>query len=210
MAKTKYSEEIAKIICDAIATQGGDESGWTAGAIDKATFYRWMRDFCDFCNSVVRARAEFRKNAPISQKRSASQKLTDALENGHTIQWEAYEKGTIIRYKGDGTVWYTEERDLKTGHTERRPTPQWAIDRVIPKPVWTLDQLNAVAAEIGCVVVVKDAELFNRYLSEVASQSSKTDTRTGLSDEGVHQIRARILGVEEDAPGTSSVPREVG
>lgn len=215
MAKTKYSEEIAKIICDAIATQGGDESGWTAGAISQSTFYQWIKNYSEFSESVERARAEFRKNAPITQKRAASQRLTDVLENGQIIKWKkVIGARTVTRYRGSAKNKDILFTDIFSGYTEYnveyRPTPQWAIERVIPKPVKSFEDLNVAAAEIGCEVVIKDADLFNRYFAEVEKQGIQESTRTGLSDEGVYQIRRRILGLDEESTSPTTVPGEVG
>jgi hypothetical protein len=215
LAKSRYSQELAERICDAIATEGGDESGWIAGGISKATFYKWFSDFPDFRDKVERSRAEFRTNAPTHQRRAAAQKLTETLEHGQTVRWKKHiSEKTMTRYKGDskkGRILYTDVFSAyEEDNVETRPTPNWAIERVLPKPLNTLEQLLAAASEYGLTLVVKDADLFNRYLAEVGSQDNKGQSRSGLTEEAADEIRRRILGVEEKSTIASAVPSEMG
>jgi hypothetical protein len=94
------------------------------------------------------------------------------------------------------TKWYQLHTEEAENH-EHRPTPQWAIERVIPKPMVTFEQLMAAASEYGCAVVIKDADLFNRYIQEIGSEDSKGNSRAGLTEEEASEIRAKILGLAE-------------
>jgi hypothetical protein len=197
MAKSKYTEETVEKILEAIACDGCDESGWLAGSISHETFYTWQSKYPDFSESVVRAKEEFRKYCPEAQVKKARDKLNDALENGHRIRWRSQSTKRIDHYNSDGSLKWYQIHTEEASKEEDRPTPQWAIERVIPRPINTLDQLIAAASEYGCTVVVKDADLFNRYLQEVSSESNKGNSRAGLTEEEAASIRAKILGLAE-------------
>lgn len=202
MAKSKYSQAVVETICNASATNGGDESGWVAGGISKPTFYDWLNRYPDFSDSVEKARLQFQKNASERLKTLASERLTEVLENGQTIKWKSQKTVRRERWipgengSPDWLKWYQIDTEEST-HYEHRPTPQWAIERVIAKPLQTLEQLIAVASEYGLQLTIKDADLFSRYLTEVTSQDSSSDNGAGLTEEATDQIRARILGLEQ-------------
>lgn len=198
--KSKYSQKITEIICEAIATNGGDESGWVAGGISERTFYEWTVRYPQFLQAVESARSQFQKNAPEHLQSLASERLKEALENGQTITWKA-QKTTRrehwlpgINGEPDRLKWYQVDTE-ESYHEECRPTPQWAIERVVPKPCYTLEQLIAIAGEYGLQLVVKDEDLFNRYLAEISSQNNQSDNGTGLTEEAAAEIRGKILGL---------------
>lgn len=201
MARSKYNEEIQEIICQAIASEGGDRAGWVAGGISEPTFYSWINKYPEFFKAVEQARIDFRLRCPKYQKEKALEKLTDALENGHVVKWKTHKRlrreHWVPGKNGEPDIlkWYEEEEE-NTDHTEARPTPQWAIERVIPKPLWTMEQLIAVANEYGLQLTIKDADLFNRYIAEVGDRNNQDDTGSGITEETADQIRGRILGLE--------------
>lgn len=151
MAYSKYNQEIQEIICSAIATEGGDEVGWLAGGIGKKTFYDWMNRYPHFKHAVVQARREFKQRCPKYQKGLALDKLTDALENGQVIRWTTTKTRRLEHYipgrdgQPDTLKWYQLETTEEV-HLEERPTPKWAIERVIPRPIE--DDINAAIAFI--------------------------------------------------------------
>lgn len=151
MAKTKYSQEIQQIICEAIASEGGDEVGWQAGEISRDTFYVWMRRYPDFSEAVATARSQFRKRCPAYQKGLALEKLTEALEQGQIVRWKTKKTRRLEHYvpgkdgAPDVLKWYQEET-TEDEHEEHRPTPKWAIERVIPRPIE--DDINVAIAFI--------------------------------------------------------------
>jgi hypothetical protein len=149
--KSRYNQEIVQIICEAIATEGGDEVGWRAGGISHDTFYAWIKRHPDFAEAVGRAREEFRKRCPAYQKGLALQKLTEALEHGQPIKWTTTRNRRLNHYvpgkngEPPKLVWFQEE-SFTDEHTEHRPAPKWAIERVIPRPIE--DDINAAIAFI--------------------------------------------------------------
>ena len=149
MAKSKYSQEIQEIICEAIATEGGDEVGWRAGGISKATFYKWIEAHPDFKDAVGKARSQFQKRCPAYQKGLALDRLTEALEHGQPIHWTTKKSKRLEHWvpgkdgQPDKLKWYQVET-TEEEHTEHRPAPKWAIERVIPRPIE--DDVNAAIA----------------------------------------------------------------
>ncbi|NEP10863.1 MAG: hypothetical protein F6K14_11745 [Symploca sp. SIO2C1] len=169
--KSRYNQEIVETICEAIATEGGDEVGWLAGGISEPTFYAWMKRYPEFGEAVVRAREDFRKRCPKYQKGLALAKLTEALENGQPIKWTTKKTRRLDHYvpgkKGEPAklVWYDEET-ITEEHIEHRPTPKWAIERVIPRPIE--DDLNVAIAFVeknGFKVIVEDEEIIQQWLN---------------------------------------------
>lgn len=195
--KTKFSKEIAQKIYDAIVATGSLKASWQTAGIHASTFYAWQDKYPEFFEGVARSQSEFCRNRGQDFQSLAIEKLADRLENGETIRWEKTERRVrrVVCPDTNETLRLIEET-IESRHVERRPTPRWAIERVIPKPVHDLDNLLAVAEEYGLTLVVKDADLFNRYLTDFSSQESNSSK--GLSDETVAAIRAKILGMDDD------------
>ena len=167
--KSRYNQEIQEIICEAIATEVGDEVGWKAGGIGKTTFYKWIEDKPEFRNAVARAKDEFRKRCPKYQKGLALQKLTEALEHGQPIKWTTKKTRRLDHYipgkNGQRQEKWHQEETIIEEHTEHRPTPKWAIERVIPRPIE--DDINVAIAFLerhGFKVIVEDEEIVREWL----------------------------------------------
>lgn len=170
--KSKYTPDIQDTICEAIATEGGDEVGWRAGGINAATFYRWLNRYSDFRDAVEQARRDFRERCPAYQKDLALEKLTDALENGQLIRWTTIKTRRLDHFypgkdgQPDTLKWYQIET-TEEEHIEHRPTPKWAIERVIPRPIE--DDVNAAIAFLerqGFKVIVDNIEVINQWVDK--------------------------------------------
>ena len=214
---TKYSQELAQTIYDAIALGGGDESGWVAGNIGQTTFYKWFKDNREFRELIGRARKAAQKNAPARVKKLATDRVTEALENGQTIRWTTKKTRKIEHFapakekgESDKLVWYQVE-STEEEHIEERPTPQWAIDRVLPKPIENVNDAIALIERYGLKVVIGDAELFERYniLAQNTEEGAEGNGSRGISPETANDIRARILGISPDASGVAALPGEM-
>ncbi len=197
MAKSKYVPETVDRIIGAIARDGCDESGWLAGGIKERTFYEWQVKFPQFQQLVAHAKEEFRKYCPEEQSRLAREKLTQALTEGQTIRRRSSRKMKIEHFSANGDLIWYQLHDEEKQNDDIMPPPKWAIDRVLPKPLNTIEQILAAASEYGCTLVVKDADLFNRYLQEASGNDSKGDSKQGLTEEEAAAIRAKILGLAE-------------
>ena len=214
---TKYSEERVKKICEAIATHGGDEAGWKAGRIGKATFYRWKNENQDFQDAIARAREQFCENCDENLKITTYARLQDVITNGQVIKWKkTIQPRKVTRYRGDeseGKVWYTDVFEETVEETvEIRDVPRWAIERVLGPPAVDLEAAIALIERHGLSVIVKDADKIKEWMSaygQTDSQDRSGGSGRGLSEHDFNEINARILGVPENASGTSAVPSEV-
>lgn len=131
--KPKYSQELADLIVEVISQTGADKSAIAAAGIRAGTFYRWLNEKSDFCERVARAKAEFRALVPESYIEQAKSTLHNYLFNGAVETWSSKEV-----YKDDnGNIIKTIEKVSKVV----KPTPPWAIDRVLGK---SYDELEAV------------------------------------------------------------------
>jgi hypothetical protein len=144
MAKSKYTEETVKKICEAIARDGCDEPGWLAGGISKDTFYQWQNKYPEFSDLIAQAKADFKKFCPEEVSRLAHSKLIDALENGQTIKRRSQTIKQIRHYNKEGNLFWSQEHIETKEHDDVMPTPKWAIDRVIPRPTNELEALEVL------------------------------------------------------------------
>ena len=132
--KTKYCEDIVQQICNAIALEGRDSSGYEEAGIDSATFYRWMNQYHEFRDRVARARAVHRLTCPESLRLQGKKKLAEYLFSGHVVRRE------VINSEGEVV-------ELKTNFN----TPAWAIKMVVPPQ--HLDAAIQVVQEAGYLVI---------------------------------------------------------
>lgn len=79
-ARKKYSPELVKTICDAIADSGKDIDGIEAGEINKNTFYKWINDKSDFRDAVYTARKAFQDTSLPQLRRYAKNGLKNTLQ----------------------------------------------------------------------------------------------------------------------------------
>lgn len=115
------------------------------------------------------------------------------------IVWEKREKRVRrILCPESGDCLRLIEEVIETSNVERRPTPRWAIERVIPKPVHDLDSLQAISEEDGLMLIVKDRELYAEFLRTTLQSEDEPTGRAGLSDKTIAQIRERILGIDPE------------
>lgn len=131
--KPKYSPELADLIVEVIAQTGSDKAAIAAAGIRAGTFYRWLNEKSDFCERVAIAKEEFTRTAPETFVSQANQILHNYLFIGHVETWTAKE----VHKDTAGNVIKTVERVSKVV----KPTPPWAIDRVLGK---SYDELEAV------------------------------------------------------------------
>jgi hypothetical protein len=85
--------------------------------------------------------------------------------------------------------------------------PQWALDRVLPPPPKDLESAIKLIEAYGLKPIVANTELFREWLiTQTTSQNSQARSTRGLTENEANEIRARILGVSEDAtdPPTQS------
>lgn len=200
MAKSKYSEEVAQRIFDALAATGRDEDGWKAGGISKDTFYKWINAYSDFSDGVKRCKAEWRETCPEVLVRQANKAYADYLFG--RMEKVVYTKKEGI--KGD--------QPFEEETTQRIPVgvPRWAIERILGVKMHELDALKTLV-EAGWLprwviqVAIDELDDVKKVLREVFTgilpDGDAKRIKPGLSDAAADQIRRRILGIEsEDIP----------
>lgn len=172
MAKSRYTQTLVLSILNAIRQQGGDRSGWEAGGISEATFYKWQQQYPEFREAVAQAKDDYRRNCPQEIKKQARKSLSDYLFNGTIEAWEATEtltdaSGQIISIK-------------QISKTVRRGPPQWAIDRVLGQPINELESIK-VLVELGWL----EEQLVERLgaAMDKFTESAKAAFQGGLDNE---------------------------
>jgi len=210
LARSKYTPERVEKIVEAIATNGGDESGWVAGKISSTTFYDWIAKYPEFSESIERAREKFKKNAPLHQKKLAKERLTEVLEDGQTITWKTTRTRRLNHCTPNGKLkWYQEETVSET-HEENRGVPQWAIDRILPKAPPDIESAIALLEQHGYIVTLPTDQIAEFVAQANAQAGEGGNGNLGLTEEAANTIRARILGVSEDASDPDALPGEMG
>lgn len=208
-AKGKYCHEVVQQIVDIVAQTGSDKAGYEATGISKDTFYRWLKDpdKPGFADRIVSAKREYRRVCPDELIRKANQRLSDALDAERRSVRSTTLKRTIHHYSADGTLRWYQEVEENAEHNEQLPVPPWAIDRVIPKAVHTLQQLMMVASEYGLKLEIADADLFNKYLAICHSENAGESGReqSGISPQTAEQIRREIMGIESEPTRSAAV-----
>jgi hypothetical protein len=158
----KFSPEVVRRICEAIADTGLDSAGYAAGGISVETFYAWLKkgedknefpEFFEFRNRVLAAREEYRLNSAPQHQRWAKQALTQQLQ-------QLVDGDEIITVK-------TREVIGPDGHivtlTEVTRAPnripvQWMLNYVLPERTDIIAWLTQ-GAELGVIPleVIEDA-----------------------------------------------------
>ena len=204
--KSKYSPETVEAICTAIATEGGDRSGWQAGDINHDTFYRWIREKPEFAEAIAQARAEYKRNCPKALKKLAQDRCREQLERGQVVYRKQTTKRRLDHYKPDGSLqWYQIETIEKEDEDNLGIQP-WAIDRVLPKAPPDVESAIALLEKHGFTISFPE----HRLREIIAEAHPETGTGNGgLTAEQADSIRAKILGVEAQPTDSPALPSEV-
>lgn len=132
-------------------------------------------------------------NCPLYQKDLGIKKLTDVLEHGQTVKWKTTKSRSIEQFLPDGILKSYQIEITEEEHIEQLPTPQWAIERVIPK---NIDEAISIVRQYGLDVVIGDEALFSEWIAtQTRQKGDKSDTGEGLTESAANIIRARILGI---------------
>lgn len=205
-AKGKYSDpEIIRTICTTIALTGSDKAAYEAAGISHGTFYKWINsdkvEFVELIEGIARAREEYRRSLSDEKIRQANKALNEYLYGEAVEEWG--DKTTISNIH-DGEV--KSQRVMKTAKTIKRGVPQWAIERVLGKPLDVLEAIKTLV-EAGIlprwIVPVVSEELANARKNVVGVLSGSMPDgaiepqNPGLSDETIAAIQTRILGITE-------------
>ena len=229
MAKSKLTQENKNKIYNLLSEGQTQKSVCRQLDINEKTFFNWINKYTDFADLVEKAKQEYRDSRGDRIKEVAQQKIDDLVEHGHIVKVTRTSKTKTIRrypvYKRekeqdgkekvvDEILWWKIGFEDETENTDITETnfgvPQWALDRILPPAPKNIEEAVKLLELYGLSVVVNDSETFKKWVQTENDRSNLQGTNRGLSEEFANQIRARILGVSEDASDISEVSTEVG
>ncbi|BAQ65553.1 hypothetical protein [Geminocystis sp. NIES-3709] len=208
---TKYNEQIITDFLELISDGQTLDYSCDKVNISVQTIRNWLKKYPDFAERYEKAKQYFKDNCPEKIRVSAKDRIKELITHGHRIKRSnltihslpVYKNGQIVGYKEKWREEHLEETNMGT--------PQWAIDRVLPPPPKDLESAIKLIEAYGLKPVVANTELFREWLvAQTTSQNSQTGSARGLTESEANEIRARILGVSEDATDTPTVSTEMG
>lgn len=170
--KPKYSQELANLIVEVISQTGSDKAAYSAVGIRAGTYYRWLNEKSEFSERVARAKEDFSKTAPEAFISQANQILYDYLFTGHVETWTARE----VHRDTAGNIIKTVERVSKVV----KPTPPWAIDRVLGKNMPVLEAMQVLLTE--GVATPDQARIITQGISQIERDLKNLTSSNGASD----------------------------
>jgi hypothetical protein len=147
VAKSTYKPELIDPIISKIVECGNIERGIEESTIKRRTFYAWLKKYPEIGQRVAEAKEEFRRTCPQELKIIAKKTVADYLLNGNVIQWESTINTEIIIQDPTGKVLEIQHHNTRKSHTERRPPPQWVIERVLGSKVDVLEAIELLLQE---------------------------------------------------------------
>lgn len=195
--KSKYSPELVKTICDAIAQTGSDRAGYEAGGISAETFYQWLKKNPEFSEGISRAKTEYQDICPGSLVRQANKAFADVLYGRVEVSVATLKR----KQNKDGT---TESTEMVRKF--RPSVPRWAIERVLGKPLDVLEAIKTLAqagilphnlVQVAADEVRAARDRIGASFSGALPEGDVRTTKPGLSEETAAAIRAHILGLED-------------
>lgn len=211
MAKSKYSEEIIQILISSI------EEGQTLlyscqkVGISVSTFQNWLLKYPEFAQRYEKAQQYFRDNCPQKIIKSAKDRIKEVILHGQKIRRSNLTIHSVPIYENDVIVGYREKWREEQIEETNMGTPQWALDRVLPPPPKDLESAIKMIEAYGLKTIVANTEVFREWLiAQTTSENSQNGTGKGLTEVEANQIRARILGISEDATDSPALPETMG
>ena len=122
MARSKYTEDRVRRICQIIEKTGAEAPAIEAVDISKDTFYRWKRDKADFSDRIARAKEVWADTNDDEIIKTFRESLIKAMQGG-VEEWESEEVTTLP----DGS----EVKKVTTKRVKRLPA-QWALQIAAP------------------------------------------------------------------------------
>lgn len=171
MAKSKYTPDRVERILDAIRETGSDRAGYEAGEIGDTTFYDWQGKYPEFSEGVAHAKQQYRKSCPDEIKNRAKAALADYLFNGCTVERESQTESVTIVEDAQGKVKEVRKEKSTNKNIEKRPPPQWAIDRVLGKPIALLEAMQLLLIEK--VATQEQADIVADGISQIEERLKK-------------------------------------
>ncbi len=169
--KPKYSLELANLIIDVLSRTGSDKAAYSAAGIRAGTYYRWLNEKSEFNERVAQAKEDFSRTAPEAFVKQTNQVLYDYLFTGHIETWTARE----VHKDSSGNIVRTVERVSKVV----KPTPPWAIERVLGKNLPVLEAMQVLLTE--GVALPEQARIVASGISRIEDELKRLSDR-GSSD----------------------------
>lgn len=153
----KYKKTTVDAIIQTLAKTGDRRIAWEAAGITESTFYEWMSKHSEFSESVLMAEKQWRDNLPQAMRTQATKAFEDYLFGRVTETWTTVEdERTIVKRLNRGV-------------------PQWAIERVLGKPMDLFDAIKILVQE-----QILPPEILNEISNELVSCTARI--RKILSD----------------------------
>jgi hypothetical protein len=217
MPKSILTKEIKEKIYDLLSSGQTIEYVCNEINITKPTFFNWQKRYPDFAEMVEKAKQEYKKNCPDEIKQIASNKINDLIKNGHVVRvtrknsttntrrYPVYENNQIKewRIRFEDTIETIDTTETNFG------TPQFAFERVLEP---NLEQAFKVIQSYGYAIIIDPDQIksHQELIQLQAESQGDQDNNKGLTEQTANEIRARILGISEDATDTVTVPTEMG
>lgn len=204
----RYSEDVVNTILTNL------ESGQTIAyacqdaGVSQVSFNNWCKKYPDFNERVNKAFETYKSSCPEGLKKIAKDRLKQVLTEGvvikrsRTITTERVHKVPIYNEDGEIVDYKVKWRQVETT-TESDNTnmgvPQWALDRVLPPPPKDLESAIKMIEAYGLKTIVANTEVFREWLiAQTADQAGQEVISRGLTESEANDIRAKILGINED------------
>jgi hypothetical protein len=145
-APSKFTEDRVEQLLQGIRETGSLKAAWKVAGIDKRTYYRWLNTHAPLVAKVADAQDDFQRGIALEFKEQAWKQLKDYLYGRAqlvTIQ-ETERTEDILSPEGLKIGVKTTKETRKT--TTTVPCPQWAIERVLGKPLALGDAIAAFIA----------------------------------------------------------------
>ena len=131
MGRTKYNEEIVKIIIEEIKKTGVEKNGYELASINHDTHNRWKKKYPEYKTKVENALYTYRTTRAKEIRGKIKKSVEDYALNGVTEEWETEETITSGEYT-------THKKGTKK---VKRPAP-WAVEKILGKDMVELDAVK--------------------------------------------------------------------
>ncbi len=163
---SKYNEERKDTIYKELCTHGDRRRAMAAAKIHEDTFYDWMKNKPGFSEIVREAEGIYRATVSESYYKQATSAFEDYLFGRVEERWTSEESGNSAK---QGEFSKVADRVVNRG------VPQWAIERILGKPIDLLE---------GIKVLVQENVLPPSIISKIANEidQSKSNIKSIIAE----------------------------
>jgi hypothetical protein len=143
---SKFTENRVTRLLAAIRETGSPKAGWEAAGITKVTYYRWLNTHPPLVSKVSDAQDDFQRSIAPDLREQAWKQFKDYLYGrAKVVNIQESERAEDVLSPEGATIGTKTTRE-KRKTTTTLPCPQWAIERVLGKPLALGDAIAAFAA----------------------------------------------------------------